>query len=344
MKPRAISLALQGGGAHGAYTWGVLDALLEDGRFTPLAVSGASAGAMNAAVMLTGWIEDGADGARRNLATFWRAVASANPREVVAGSPWQALFGGLAGDMLTAFAEAVTRVSSPYELNPLNLNPLRDIAAAHVNCDAIRTSRHQIFVSATPVRTGGLRIFTKHDLSIDALLASACLPTVFHAVEIDGAPYWDGGYSANPPLAPLVNAPAPAPDVIVVHINPMHRSTPPRSADDIVHRLNEVTFNAPLLGELRAIRHTRTHTKPAGLASWFQSSAPKPRLHAISADEALGSLSAKTKMETSWAFLQELQARGREAARHWIAAQANHVGRRETMMLAALLDAADSGQ
>lgn len=333
-----VSFALQGGGAHGAYSWGVLDALLEYTDYRPLALSGASAGAMNAAALATGYLRGGADGARENLAEFWTAVGKAGDAQNATATAWKAMLGHVGASMLSAWAQSFSQAAGPYASNPLNINPLRELVDDGINCAALRgQDQIQLFIAATLVRSGGLKVFTHKQINTDVLLASACLPTIFQAVEIGGEAYWDGGYSGNPPLWPLID-PAPAPDVILVHVNPLDRGDAPTSSEAIGLRVDEISFNAPLLGELRALKRYRPMARSARAVSQLFSRKPRtPRLHAIVADNALGDLDPDSKLKTDWGFLQELHARGRDSAKGWINAHGDDVGRCDSVDLNALM-------
>ncbi len=331
---RGVSLALQGGGAHGAFGWGVLDRLLEDGRFRIDAISGASAGAMNAAHVAWGLRCGGPDSARAALEKFWRSVARASAPFTQTRSAWNAVLSGLgveASKPRFAFLEALARMTSPYDVNPLNYHPLRDILQDGIDFEQLRKGGDiKLFIAATNVRSGQLRVFRENEISVDVLLASACLPSMFQAVEIGGDHYWDGGYTANPPLFPLVRYGA-ARDIVIVHLNPVVRAEAPTSADGILQRLNEITFNAPLLAELRALAlYESERPKPGLLARIFTKHATPHRLHSISADAALIDLPAHSKLDTDWRFLTDLRDRGRAAAEHWISEDAGHVGSRSS--------------
>lgn len=341
-----VSLALQGGGAHGAYAWGVLDALLEYTHYRPVAVSGASAGAMNAAALATGYVRGGRDGARETLAEFWTAVGKAGAAQNTAAQAWRAMLGNVTTSMLNAWAESFSQAAGPYASNPLNINPLRELVDDGIDCKLLRTqSKIAVHIAATSVRTGGLRLFTHKHINTDVLLASACLPSIFQAVSIDGEDYWDGGYSGNPPLWPLVERP-PARDVIIIHINPLSRDDTPTSTDAIAHRADEISFNAPLLGELRAIHAMRRVLARRGMIQsavrdWFAKSTRPARLHAITADAALGELGPDSKLKTDWDFLQDLHTRGRNSAKSWLNAHGDDVGRCDSLDLAGLVAASD---
>ncbi len=253
--PRRVDLALQGGGSHGAFTWGVLDRLLEDEAVEISAISGTSAGALNAAVLATGHDRGGRAGARAALTAFWHDVSTSSQ----IFSPFSLSQASAAGssfnfDKLPSYQwlNSFFRAFSPYEFNPLNLNPLRDVARRHVDEDALRRCDIPLFITATSVRSGQAHVFTGKDLSIDALLASACLPFIFQAVTIDGEAYWDGGYTGNPAIYPLIYNTETL-DILLVKINPLqHEGTPTRSVE-IIDRLSEITFNASLVAEMRAI-------------------------------------------------------------------------------------------
>ncbi|MFN3566561.1 MAG: patatin-like phospholipase family protein [Burkholderiaceae bacterium] len=312
---RRIDLALQGGGAHGAFTWGVLDRLLEDERIEFDAVSGTSAGAMNAVVLADGLAAGGRRLAREKLRRFWGRVSQV----AAAGGALNALFGdwAVSGSPLAWYLDWVTRVFSPYQFNPLDINPLRDIVASEVDFERVRRfDRLQIFVSATHVRTGRLREFRKHELSVEAVMASACLPLLFRAVEIDGEAYWDGGYVGNPSLLPLV-AESPAHDLVLVQINPSNRAEVPSSAQQILDRLNEITFNSSLQAEIRMAAFVARLVDQGRLPHGRGPGEYKRvNLHRIALSDALKGLTAGSKVVTDYDFLLKLQAAGKKAARY----------------------------
>ena len=243
--PKMVNVALQGGGSHGAFTWGVLDRLLEDGRIGFEAISGTSAGAMNAVVVADGFMKGGPDGARQALEDFWQAVSREGAKSPIQRSPVNVLMGDWSLDTSPGylFFDHLTRLASPYQLNPLNHNPLRDLLEAQINFDRVAAcDKMKLFVSATNVHTGRVKVFTCGEISPDVIMASACLPLMFQAVEIDGVPYWDGGYMGNPALFPFFDSCASS-DVILVQINPIERKTTPRTAREILNRVNEIAFN-----------------------------------------------------------------------------------------------------
>jgi NTE family protein len=326
--PRAektVSLALQGGGAYGAFTWGVLDALLEDGRLAVEAITGASAGAMNAVVMVEGWLEGGIDGARSQLETFWRRASvdeSLTPAQR-----------GLLGRMLgfwsnKAWTDVIAQSLSPSETNPLNINPLRDAVDALIDFDRVRACNDvEVFISATNVFTGKVAIFKRQELTADHLMASACLPTVFPAVEIDGVPYWDGGYMGNPALFPLFYE-TMTDDILLVQINPLERRQTPRTAREIHNRLNEITFNGTLLRELRAVAFVKGLIEEGKLSP---DEYKNVHMHRIDASGVLDDYEASSRRNAQWDFFVQLRDAGRRAARSWLAAHYEAIGVRGTL-------------
>jgi len=262
-RPVLVDLALQGGGSHGAFTWGVLDRLLEEPWIKIEAISGTSAGAMNAAVLVDGWSRGGADGARAALDTYWRRVSRAAAFSPLQRSPLERLMGRWTLDTSPAYLaiDLMSRVFSPYDLNPMGFNPLRQILAESIDFERLAASPIKLFITATNVHTGRGRIFRNGQITPDVLLASACLPTMFQAVEIDGEAYWDGGFAGNPTITPLVRE-SDAHDTILVQINPRERLNTPRTAGDILDRLNEISFNSPLMKELRMIALLRQAADP----------------------------------------------------------------------------------
>jgi NTE family protein len=331
----SIDLALQGGGSHGAFTWGVIDRLLEEPWLRVEAVSGTSAGAMNAAVLAHGWCEGGAPGARAALERFWRQVARAAVFSPLQRSPMDRLMGrwSLARSPAYVAMDLMSRLFSPYDLNPLAFNPLRDILAGLIDFDRLASSPIQVFVTATNVHTGRGRVFRSAEITPEVLLASACLPTLFQAVEIDGAPYWDGGFTGNPTITPLVRE-SEATDIILVQINPLERAQTPRSAADILNRMNEVSFNSPLMKELRMIALLRQVADPGTGegARWA-----RMRIHRIMTG-ALAHLDASSKVNAGWEFLSLLRDEGRRAADAFLQARGGDVGQRSSLDLDALLD------
>ncbi len=332
-----IDLALQGGGAHGAFTWGVLDRLIEEPWLRIDGISGTSAGAMNAAVLAYGYIRNGADGARAGLEDFWREVSCAARFSPFQRSPLDVLLGRWTLDHSPFFVamDIMARVVSPYDMNPAGANPLRAILAETVDFALLSRSPIKLFVTATNVSTGRGRVFRKSEITPDVLLASACLPTMFQAIEIDGEIYWDGGYAGNPTMTPLVRE-CDSRDTILVQINPVERPGTPRSARDVLNRLNEVSFNAVLLKELRMIALLRRVAHPVDDegARWAGM-----RIHRVASDVMLD-LGYSSKLNAEWAFLTMLRDRGRAAANEFLAAHRNDLGQRSSRELDSLLDGA----
>jgi len=332
--PVLIDLALQGGGSHGAFTWGVLDRLLEEPQLRIVAISGTSAGAMNAAVLADGWTDGGAEGARAALDKYWQRVARAAAFSPLQRSPLDRLMGQWTLDTSPAYIamDLMSRVLSPYDLNPLGFNPLRNILVESIDFDRLARSPIKLFVTATNVRTGRGHIFRNPDITADVLLASACLPTMFRAIEIDGEAYWDGGFVGNPTITPLIRE-SDAHDTILVQINPRERPDTPRSAADILNRLNEISFNSPLMKELRMIALLRQVADPGTGegARWAQM-----RMHRIRTD-ILAEFGASSKLNAEWDFMVMLRTEGRKAANEFLIASGDDLGKRSTADLDVLL-------
>jgi NTE family protein len=338
--PKRINVALQGGGSHGAYTWGVLDRLLEDDRIEIEAISGTSAGAMNAVVMAEGLVEGGRTRAREQLAEFWEAVSVDALSSPIHRSMFDVLSSSWSLDFNPALAmmDMMTRVVSPYQFNPLNLNPLRQLLLREVDFDRVQGCKHmQLFISATNVFTGQARVFTGTEVTVEAVLASACLPFMFQAVEIEGEPYWDGGYTGNPVLAPFFGNCA-SQDVLLVQINPVARRTIPTSAREIMDRVNEISFNAPLLRELEHVEFIndclrRGELQGRGYRETF--------IHRISGGNDLAAFSSSSKLNGDLEFLVMLRDLGRQAADKWLIEHFDALGHGSTMPIrSAVQDAA----
>lgn len=330
-----IDLALQGGGSHGAFTWGVLDRLLEESWLKIDGISGTSAGAMNAAVLADGYAAGGADGARKALAAFWRGIADAARFSPFQRGPLDRMLGRWTLDNSPLFItmDLLSRLFSPYDLNPGNTNPLRDILGEMIDFDRLKESPVRLFITATNVRTGRGRIFRNADITPDVLLASACLPSLFQAIEIDGESYWDGGYSGNPTMTPLVRE-LESDDTILVPINPVERPGTPSSARDILNRLNEVSFNAVLLKELRMIAMLRKVVDPGHTegARWA-----RMRIHMVR-NKLMSKLGYSSKLNAEWDFISMLHAEGRKAADTFLATDGKHIGKRSSIDLDILLE------
>lgn len=334
--PVKINLALQGGGAHGAFTWGVLDRLLEDGRLTIGAISGTSAGAMNAAVLVDGFMRDGNEGARAALHDFWHAVSKSAKVSPIQRSLLDIFMGSWSMDFSPGFLafDLVSRLASPYDLNPLNINPLKTMIDDMVDFDHVHCCADiKLFISATNVHTGRVRVFTNEEITADAVMASACLPHIFQAVEIDGVPYWDGGYIGNPVLYPFFYE-TDTPDIVLIQTNPIERKETPKTAREILNRVNEISFNASLVKELRAVEFVSRLIDQGQLdAERYM----RINMHLIEGGEPLIAMSASSKLNTEWAFLSHLRDIGRDAAGAWLDAHHDQVGTRSTFDLRAIL-------
>lgn len=334
--PRAektVSLALQGGGAHGAFTWGVLDRLIEDGRLAFEAITGASAGAMNAVIMTAGWQEGGPDGARTKLETFWRQVSLGGNQK----DPQRRIldrvigFWSLAGRAENPWLNLWKGALSPYLSNPLDINPLRDELEAAVDFARLRTADVKLFIAATSVWSGKIRVFGTQELTAAHVMASACLPTLFRAVEIDGEPFWDGGYSGNPPLYPIFYA-ACSDDVLLVQVNPTERRETPRTAAEIQNRLTEINFNSGLLRELRIIAFVSRLIDDGKLSP---EEYKRVLMHRIDGDGFLDRFAASSRLNPDWDMFVQLRDLGRSAAETWLARNYDSVGRKSSLDLKA---------
>lgn len=333
--PLLIDLALQGGGAHGAFTWGVLDRLLEEEQLRIDGISGTSAGAMNAAVLVDGYMDGGPDGARAALERFWRKVSEAARFSPFQRGPLDILLGRWTLDSSPAFVamDLAARIISPYDLNPGGFNPLRDVLAECVNFERLTNATIKLFVNTTNVRTGRGRIFRNAEITPDVLLASACLPQLFQAIEIEGEPYWDGGYSGNPSIMPLVLE-CNSRDTILVPINPIERPGTPRSAREILDRINEVAFNAVTLKELKMIALLRQVADPGKSegALWAEM-----RIHAVRNPTMLD-LGYSSKLNAEWPFLTMLHQEGRNSADEFLKMHRRDLGRTSSVNLETLLE------
>jgi NTE family protein len=326
---KKINLALQGGGAHGAFTWGVLDQLLADGRVAIDGISGSSAGALNAVMLADGLARGGPEAAQRCLAEFWRAASFDGNLPDVQRAVVERFFSFLpCNDSPMPWLGAMSRFWSPYDLNPLNINPLKDLIERFVDFELIRAGRSDLFISATNVLSGALRVFTREEITAEVVMASACLPLLFHAVEIDGVPYWDGGYSGNPAIFPFLKSTA-SKDVLIVQINPIERRKTPITAREIMSRVNEITFNASLLAEVRAVELAGSLIDEARPAGGKSGAYRRLRLHRIVMDA--GATDLGTKFNTDFDFFALLHKRGQRAARRFLDAHFDDIGRRSTI-------------
>ncbi|MGE3289771.1 MAG: patatin-like phospholipase family protein [Geminicoccaceae bacterium] len=331
---KTINLALQGGGAHGAFAWGVLDRLLEDERIAFEGVSATSAGAMNAVVLAYGLGEGGREGARTALTGFWRRVSHAAAMGPLQPSLLDRMLHNHSLDYSPAFImlDLMSRLMSPYQLNPGNYNPLQHLLEQSVDFDRLRQRAPvKLFLSATNVRSGKVKLFTNQEITSDAVMASACLPFMFQAVEIDGEAYWDGGYMGNPAIFPLIYH-CDSPDVLVVHINPLERPEIPRSATEIMNRINEISFNSSLMREMRAIAFVSRLIDEGAICDRTMK---RMHIHAISADAVMRKLSVMSKLNADWEFLTHLRDDGREFAARWLDESFDRIGVASTVDVAA---------
>jgi NTE family protein len=329
-----VDLALQGGGSHGAFTWGVLDKMLETPWVEIEAISGTSAGAMNAAVLAHGLATGGRETAREALETFWRRVSKAAALSPFQRGPWERMTGRWTLDNSPAYlaADIIARFVSPYAFGPNVRNPLREILVETIDFEALADGPVKLFINATNARTGRGRVFRKNEITPDVLLASACLPTLYQAVEIDGEPYWDGGFSGNPTLTPLVNE-CEAHDVVLVQINPVERPSAPTDAREIQSRINEVSFNATLLKELRMMATLRRVADAGDGEGRYWADM---RMHRITTDMMI-ELGASSKLNAEWEFLTMLRDEGRRTAQGFAQEHREAIGHRSTFDIDAMI-------
>ena len=335
---KKINLALQGGGAHGAFTWGVLEGLMEDDRIEIEGISGTSAGAVNAVIVADGLAQGGPKEACERLGKFWRAVSLDGELPTIQRAVIDRLFSflPLEGSPTQMWFDALSRFWSPYDLNPLNINPLKDVVDRFVDFDALRVCPGPpLFVSATNVYTGRLRVFPRDKITVDVVMASACLPMLFRAVEIDGIPYWDGGYLGNPAIFPFFDA-TETEDVLLVQINPIERRMTPRSQNEILNRINEITFNSSLMAEVRAMNFV---TRLIDLGALPRGKGPgqyrRINLHRIALDGEFGNLTASSKLDSDYDFFLKLHEGGKHAAHTFLRKHFDDIGVRSTVDLVA---------
>ncbi|MGQ0664406.1 MAG: patatin-like phospholipase family protein [Pseudomonadota bacterium] len=332
----SINLALQGGGAHGAFTWGVLDRLLEDKRLAIEGISATSAGAMNGAVLVYGMMEGGRQGARALLRRFWELVSEAGRFSVFQPTQIDRMFGNFNLDYSPAYQafDFITRVLSPYQFNPTDVNPLRDVLLALVDFPRLRQAEaNKLFVSTTNVRTGKIRVFDTAQMSAEVLLASSCLPTLFHAVEIDGEHYWDGGFMGNPALFPLLYK-CRASDIVLIEINPIRVDELPSSARAIIDRMNAISFNATMMREMRTIAFVTQMLEQHQIAG--RSHLRQIHFHIIEAEKRMASFGVSSKFNVDWQFLSTLFELGRQTAEAWLERNFEAVGVKSSVDLQTL--------
>ncbi len=336
---KTVNLALQGGGAHGAFAWGVLDRLLEDGRIGIDGICATSAGSMNASALAWGMHKGGPDKAREALHDFWQNISrTGHVFSPMQKTPMEKLWGNFmpwkTDDSLSYFLfDSITRLFSPYQLNPFDFNPLRDVLEKSINFEELRQCDCvKLFISATHVSSGKVRVFNTDEITLDVIMASACLPFLFKAVSIEGEDYWDGGYIGNPALFPLFYE-TKTRDVVIVHVNPMNRSETPQSAHGIMNRINEISFNASLLKELRAIAFVKKLLEHDMLKDEHKGDFTDVLVHSIRADEAMCDLSVASKFSSDWDFLTGLRDKGRDVMAAWLDAHFEDIGVRDTVDL-----------
>lgn len=333
---RSVNLALQGGGAHGAFTWGVLDRLLEDERLSFEGISATSAGAMNATVCAYGLAEGGREGARKALAAFWRRVSHAASFTPLQPTFLDRVTGNRNLEWSPAFLmlDLMSRLMSPYQFNPFNINPLREALVQSVDFDVLSQARCKVklFITATNVATGKIKVFENPEITPDAVLASSCLPFLFQAVEIDGEHYWDGGYMGNPAIYPLIYH-CDSRDVVIVHVNPMSRPHIPHTAMEIMNRINEISFNSSLMREMRAIAFVTKLIDDGVIA---EGAMKRMLVHAIEAQDFMRELGVSSKLNADWEFLTHLRDVGRERAESWLAQNFDAVNHRTSVDLGAM--------
>jgi len=333
---KRINLALQGGGAHGAFTWGVLEQILSDERLSIEGISGTSAGAVNAVMLADGLCRGGREEAQKRLGDFWRAASSTGNLPALQRAVMERLlsFTPIEGTPVQAWINALSRYFSPYDVNPLNINPLKDLIERFVDFETLRANSDlQLFISATNVQTGHVRIFPRDKITADAVMASACLPLLFRAVEIDGVPYWDGGYLGNPVIFPFFRTTATE-DVLVVQINPLVRQSTPTSSSEIMNRINEITFNSSLLAEYRAIdfvaRLIDQGRLPRGIGPGEYR---RINVHRIVLDRFGTHLDTFSRLSTDYDFFDMLHISGKRAARRFLDEHFDDIGIRTTVDL-----------
>jgi NTE family protein len=331
--PHKVALALQGGGTHGAFTWGVLDRLLEDGRLEIEAISGTSAGAMNGAVLAQGMIDGGPAAARTGLENLWRRTSQAGWLSPVHRTWLERLQGtwNLDSSLAGMWVDQISVLMSPDQSNPIGLAPARALMGELLDCERLRTTEAiRLFVTATNVRTGKARVFDNADLTIDALVASGCLPQFFNAVEIDGEHYWDGGYLGNPALLPLVYR-CTSRDIVIVETIPIQRQEVPKTSAEILNRMNEITFNASLVSDLRTLAFASRLVEQGHATGSDIERMHETRLHLIEAAETMKSLGSVSQLNTDLDFLLYLRDLGRATADQWLQQHLSAIGHRSSV-------------
>jgi len=340
---KKLNLALQGGGSHGAFAWGAIDALLEDGRIEFEGISATSAGAINAVGLAQGLLNNDRDEARETLEGLWKTIsdigAQYSPfKNLIPDNPMTKAFTAMMGTKsgghsleqspMYAGFDLMTRTFSPYQFNPANFNPLRNVLLEKINFEAIKNySKLKLKICATNVETCKVKIFNNNELSVDAILASTCLPMLFQSAQVDGQYYWDGGYIGNPAIFPLIYD-CQSPDVLIVHINPIVRQGVPQTAGDILNRLNEISFNSSLMREMRAIAFVSKLIED-GLLD--KKKMKTMLIHSIRSDEEMADYDVSSKLNTDWTFLTHLRDRGRTITQEWLTENHNKIGKQSSV-------------
>jgi NTE family protein len=328
---KRINLALQGGGSHGAFAWGVMDRLLEDESLEIDGIVGTSAGAMNASVAAYGLVTGGPAGARKNLHTFWKKISDAAKKGPLQPMPWEKMMHPNSGSLDSSpgyvIVDFLSRMFSPYQLNPTNKNPLRDVLSSVIDFERMhREGKVKLFICASNVMTGRIKVFDKQHVTVDAVLASACLPFMFQAVEINGEHFWDGGYMGNPPLYPLIYH-TDTRDILILQLNPINIPELPKTAQAILDRINTLSFNSSLMREMRAI-----HFVSKLIDSGFDDHGRLHRvhIHTIDGEALLGGLGVSSKVNADWDFLMFLFENGRQRGEEFLDAHWEKIGKQSS--------------
>jgi NTE family protein len=329
---KTVNLALQGGGSHGAFTWGVLDRLLEDERIAFDGVTATSAGGVNAVLLADGLALNGREGARERLRNFWKKLSDMSASSFIAPSFLDQMNPNFGLDQTPnyVFIDTLSRILSPYQLNPFDINPLRDLLNAEINFERVRTQKViKLFLSATNIRTGKVKVFAREELAADHVLASACLPFMMRAPEIDGDAYWDGGFMGNPAIFPVIYG-CTSPDVIMVHLTPTERPELPTNSRAIINRMQEISFNSSLMREMRAIAFVTQLIDEGKIVG-----GKRMYMHLIEAEDIIRELAGSSKMNGTWRFLMHLFEIGREHANRWLQENYDSIGKKGTVDLQA---------
>ena len=330
---KRINLAMQGGGAHGALLWGILDALLEDDKIEFDSISATSAGAINATILAHGLANGGKKGAREALRTFWETVSNiSNSYQWMKMTPLESLLGTKTENSVSYMIfDQLNKLFSPYQLNPLNINPLRDLIKKTVDFKKINDSSElQLFISATNVKTGKIRVFTNNEINLDSVMASACLPFLFQAVKIKDDYYWDGGYMGNPAIFPLFYH-SKCRDILILHINPIYRENVPNTTTEILNRVNEISFNSSLMREMRAVSFINKLLDENWIKDEYKDQIHRYYMHAIRADVTMQSFSMASKMNTDWDFINQLYTEGRNQGIAWLETHQKDIGKKTSI-------------